>query len=1186
MDFTREQQDAVFLHDQNLVVVAGAGSGKTRVLVERYLALLEAHPDWSLGTLVAITFTKKAAGEMRDRVRQVLDERARTAQDSARWMALLAQIDGARIDTLHGLCADLLRANAAEAGIDPGFGVLDEFGTLLLRSDVVDSVLADAVQAGGDVLELFAEYPQSDIQTALTRMIDLYAPIPSPDALMRLWRGVWEETVYQQAGVFLREVESIGTCVPAPDDKLGGQWQTCIDNLDAIHDALGRARDAGEDHTVFYDLYDFLKCIDKVDLRGGSARNWGSADAVKESRAMLNAIREVGRAALGRIGEPPGEREARAARLTPLWGALILSARDAYQAAKARQGLLDFDDLERMARDLLANHPRVAARYRGVEFKHLLVDEFQDTNSAQWDIVRALAGVETPGALFVVGDPKQSIYAFRGADVSVFGQVEGQINAAGGRSLPLSTSFRTHQPLVACFNTLFGRLLVRDNTGPAAAYQVELGKPMTAHRELPPDPEQAAVEVILIDKDAPDDDSGAMDSADRRQWEAYEIARRLHEMTDSGLRVYDRHTNTIRPVRYDDMAILFQSLKQVTVYEEVFKTMGLPFVTVAGRGYYDRIEVWDLLNLLRVVYDPADDLAMAAVLRSPMFNLSDDALFALRLSESDDVRRALWDALDAPGDLFPPEEIGRVTFAREHLRALREMAGRVTISELLHDALDRTGYLAVLTGLPDGARRRGNIEKLLEKAHATGKTTLGEFFRYLQDLSTREAREGEASVEVAGAVSVMTVHASKGLEFPVVVLVDASWVRNASLPVLIEDGCGGVVCKVYDADADKMVESLPFAYAKTAAALREEAERLRLLYVAMTRAQDVVVISGQAVQDKNTGRWKASGWLDTLLDGLGLRDRGDEARGVAAHMDYAGYSGLLRVFVPAELPAGMSAAVGETFPAWDAAPPDMQPDMPNLLRKVPASRSEQARHLSATHIADLGGIEHATPDSAREYARERFMRQVFHDAPAHLEPVSVGTGQQVARQLGEIVHEALRHRRLPGEDDEALQAMLDSFAWRQGIVDAGQRADAVAGAFRLLDKFRTSDVYGWLADAVQVYPELPFIYHTPDGHIIHGVIDVLLQRPDGRWVVIDYKTGTVHHAHAPGILEQHALRYHLQVGVYADAVRAQMHITPETYIHYVRYTQTVKIATDAWQAALAQGIGARIDRLDSPRARR
>ena len=270
----------------------------------------------------------------------------------------------------------------------------------------------------------------------------------------------------------------------------------------------------------------------------------------------------------------------------------------------------------------------------------------------------------------------------------------------------------------------------------------------------------------------------------------------------------------------------------------------IPYLTVAGRGYYDRQEVWDMLDLLRFLHNPADNLSLASALRSPLFAFSDDLLFSLRLLRDDaGDTLPLWAALkvaaERPESDLRDDDRKALRFALDVLSDLRRLSGRITISELLRLALDRTNYLAILTGLPDGARRRGNIEKLGQLAEASGKITLGKFTQYLDDLTAREAREGEALLEAGNAVRLMTVHASKGLEFPLVVLADASWERGGGgAPLLLADPTHGLSCQVYDAATNEYLKGFAQRRNTKLQALREAAERKRLLYVAATRAQD------------------------------------------------------------------------------------------------------------------------------------------------------------------------------------------------------------------------------------------------------------------------------------------------------------------------------------------------------------
>lgn len=1155
MQLTPEQHRAIFDHGRNLAVVAGAGSGKTRVLVERYLALLDQHPDWPLNALVAITFTRKAAGEMRDRVRAALELRLRAASTEAErevWAGRLAGMDSARINTIHSLCADILRANAAEAGLDPDFSVLEEAAAALLLDETIDAVLQAMVDARSPTLKLFTIYDALALRSTL---VDLArADFPSlPADPFAVWSARWADSAVMLLAAarpaLIAHRDWALPVLPPTDDKLYAIYS-------AVAEVLAIILDEGGDLSTRCEALAGLHGL--IRLNVGSPKAWGDKDILAEAKDNLRGLRDLGDALVEQIGQSPGALDQDAAALLPLWAELAAAVRSAYDEAKAAAAALDFDDLEARTCALLTAHATVRARYQGDEFRHLLVDEFQDTNAAQWEIVRLLAPPDQPGRLFVVGDPKQSIYAFRGADVSVFGGVRRLLTDHSGAEaeVALAQSFRTHRPLVDCFNALFAHILDYDPASPTAAYEVDLGEPMHAHRVEPP-ADRPALMVRLVDHTMRPDDA---DPDFMRRWEALEIARQIHALVAEGLPIYDRALDAIRPVGYGDFALLFQSTTHLMLYEEVFKALELPFVTIAGRGYYSRQEVWDLLNLLRALYNPADDLALAAALRSPLFGFSDDALLALRLVRDESgACPPLWDALEQ-ADSAPLDERALVRFACEALHALRALAGRVTISELLRAALSATGYLAILTGLPDGDRRRGNVEKLLRLAEASGRITLSAFTQYLNDLSAREVREGEADLEVAGAVQLMTVHASKGLEFPVVILVDTSWDRRArDGGLVVIDPQEGAACKIYDAVEEQYVKPYAYQRALLRRDQREKAERKRLLYVAATRAQDYLIVSGGLKQRKD-GRVQGD-WLGWLLDALTV----DDLRG-AAGVNTRPW-GQFDLQVIATPPDDVSNARLTRPAAWDSldsaavAPADPPP----LLAPVAIDRTAVARHLSVTQIDGMGGNDRSF--------RGRFRRGVLHDAPATIGPAL--RDRRAGRLIGEIVHEVLRWWNPREEVD--LDELLKSYTWEQGIVDPVEQNEAINEARQLIRRFLRSDVCQWLREARATYQELPFILRT-EKRIIHGILDLLIAHPDGSWAVVDYKTSAVPHAgQGLAAFEAHAQRYRVQVGAYAEAVSRQLSLTGQVdasalrvYIHYVRYSQTIELPRQVCQDALSR----------------
>jgi ATP-dependent helicase/nuclease subunit A len=506
--------------------------------------------------------------------------------------------------------------------------------------------------------------------------------------------------------------------------------------------------------------------------------------------------------------------------------------------------------------------------------------------------------------LFIVADGKQSIYRFRGADVSVFREVRAAVVARGGREVALAVSFRAHARLVALVNYSFERILLRER--PLLPFEVPFEE---LRRHRPPAPHAAAFELHIVPaahKDQPLLASGE----DVRRYQARILARRLRELVESGARLVSEGDGW-RAAGYGDFALLFQATANFEPYEEALRAEGIPFLTTAGRGYYGRSEVRDLIHLLRWLEDPADDFALVGVLRSPLFALNDATILHLRLSNSG----SLWQALQNAEVKMQNEasDDRMLHFAFCILHSLLSLRGRVPPVDLLRAALYDTGYLATISGLRDGERRRVNVEKLLEAARRAGTAGLATFGAYLEDMLRLEAREGEAPLEGGGAVRLMTVHRSKGLEFPIVVLPDAAREAPSRHNTWLARRDYGLALKLRDG-AD-WVQPSAYRVALAAEQRMERAERERLAYVALTRAQDYLILAGPARETSGDD------WLSWLLAALGWRwEAGGPPSGEHSVAD-----GALEALVVRHAPPEQTPAVATAEPTWWDVLGDMQP---------------------------------------------------------------------------------------------------------------------------------------------------------------------------------------------------------------------------------------------------------------------
>ena len=1133
---TSEQQRAVHTHDRGLVVVAGAGSGKTRVLVERYLALLEANPEWRLESLVAITFTRKATHEMRERLRQRLEQRAQAADEEEReiWLGRLAGIDSAPIDTIDALCRKILRLSAAEARIDPDFQVLDEERVEIEREQVVALELERMAAENATELALFGGYDHKQIMEALLEQLE-QPVLPVPADLLERWRDSWNILAREQlellraAPAFVDALRWQQTHSWPGNDKLGEVWTFCRPLLNELAEEPEPER-----------ALELLRGLSEaINLRGGSVGKWGDKQALAEAKGYLRDLRGCADDTLAEIGEGISERDRRAAELLPLWQRLIARAQNAWRERKRAANQMDFADLERLAREVL-QHPEVRRRFRG-EFNQVLVDEFHDVSPIQWEIIRALADPAEAGKLFLVGDPRQSIYSFRGADVRVFNVARREILAAEapGAEIALSRSFRSHQPLQDVLNGIFRKVLRRGSDGPSGEYEADFGEPLTAERQRSP-AAQPALELLLLDCKAAElrADGGHLSLA-------WTLGRRLRALVDEGRPVWDKDGGYLRSLGYGDIALLFQTHKGMPHFEEAFRELGLPFVTEGGQGFYGRQEVVDLLNLLRALRNPGDDLALAAVLRSPLFALSDDALLALRWMRDDDGRCVpLWPALQGAQGL-PADEVARAGDAAATLQELAQLAGRMSVEELLREALRRTGYLAALSGLADGERRRGNVEKLLEKAADSGATLYTEFEPQPGELSDRELRVGEASSDSDSAISLMTVHKAKGLEFPLVVLADAGNSHQTSISsVLWRDDEGELACKVFDMGQGKHQPTYSWQRATKRRQERDLAERRRLFYVAATRARDWLIICGQMKSRPGENSWLA--WLQDALD-IDLAAGG--------RMEVGGGQITWRCQSEASETDASRAPRTRVTARMEAVGADRdEGSTPALLQPLPPQPPLAPRQWAATDLAEAiyGAGKLHTPRAAPELERRADEDSDF------------GEG----RRLGDVVHEVLRWWRPDAHaETDALERWLRHYLQAQRWHN--QEALLQQG-LNLLERFRGSALCGRLGAAQTVLRELPFL-HRYKGCEIRGSIDLLLQDRAGRWTLVDFKTTDLGKDAGPARARENARRHHLQLGIYAAALLQHPEIAEgalDVQLHYLRHSLDVVVPPAEWRSAL------------------
>ena len=1161
--FTLDQKKA---HDPNrhMSITANAGSGKTRVLVSRYCDIVElfgAMPD----DIAAITFTEKAASELRAKIAGELERRLSSDQHRASWKLLkLARekFPSAIVSTIHGFCSKLLREFPIETGVAPNFGVISGYE----RRRMSDDALMEAIEAAlseTDNPEFESAY---DLARRLSR--------EKMESILRMMLSKRESVAFSESGGALA----------LDRDRTLDLWSH---RLDAV--VRGMMLNA-ETIPAFHAMIELLK-EDKSAEALGLFADLRSARSAEDIIPRVNALREL---LLTKEGEPrkrayrlKGEefevlehpamvlRGAfrRAAKFLESSGdaslhgelyddtrmllAIYHDALRRYALRKERQNALDFEDLQLRVLDALrddAARERIARR-----FQHIMIDEFQDTNELQYSIARDLLDELRYGHLCIVGDKKQSIYGFRNAEVEVFTKATGEIQLSNRElrrdeaplffrveriepesrgemlgEVKLSASFRLLPSLCSYVNESCGPVFRATSI---STFGVDYEQLVCARRGegrgrvefilQAPAPEETAEQRITIGSAV-----DVMDDPDRCDpiWcpESEMIARRLVEIVAGKEPVVWEHSDgaddeTGRPARFSDIAILCRKRSHFPAIEAAFRKYGVPFVTYGGVGFYRTQEIYDLLNYLRVLLNSRDEIALLGVLRSPFFCVSDAELYRLTIDRSGGG--GLWE-----------RAVGRVKggAAEEPLRRAVEtitddhsMASRIPISLLIRRILERTGWRGAVIGSERGEQNLANLDKLLEMAReyeSRGFTNLFDFVERTSEMVELEEMEGEAPINTGrDAVRLMTMHASKGLEFPIVVLPSLHSPSYVSAEPFFDKELGfGWNWRFNQVEYRPAIVALMGLRASE----RERAEEARLFYVAITRARDMLILCGEHDPQKPPAgtmlEWALAPFHD-LPESNGERTlvspqlRFLEADGATESGRRWEQKVMFHLSIE-ELPKyDPTASAGRSFPAElvriGELPARAEGEIYSatqflIYTQCPTKYYLKYRLDIPEEIGEAYDVIPETRDTEDGTIFARLFRRVAQRIDEALADVPAPDGRSA---LERIVDEALLLEPLVTEDlDRMRRLLLESY----GRIFASGPARAVL--------FPEGGI-----------PRVDYELRMPLGReYLLGVIDRVIESPDGTLSIVQYKTRRLEYAE----LRAAATGYLPQLRVYAYLV--------------------------------------------------
>lgn len=1211
MAWTNEQQAAIDSRGQTLLLSAAAGSGKTAVLVERIIRrLLDKEYPIDITELLVVTFTKAAAAEMRDRIGTALMKALSETKDP-RVERQLALLPSAQISTLHAFCQHVIRKYFYTIDLDPAFSIAGEEELNLLRRQVLEDVFLSYYEDDekASILYPLADMFGSDrgddiLMDTVSRMYTYARSLAwpehwlkeaaraydvAPDAVIddMVWAGpikdavrrILEEDARLYDGVLyhLRQREAFA---PACD--------TFVAEQAALRQAA-QAR-SWNDLSRFVRAIDFPRLKSLRKLSDDDKAVWERCKKVRDDvkKDVIKTLQAV------YFSATPEEWLDGMRAMKPVMDGLVTLTLDfakAYGAAKKEKGWIDFSDLEHfclqilLAPDASPEHPvpSAAAEELRSQYEEVFIDEYQDTNGVQELITRLVSGEDNR---FMVGDIKQSIYRFRLADPTLFlekYQSFSRDEKAVQRCIDLGRNFRSVPVVLDAVNAVFSRAM----TAEAAGMDYGEREKLYAGRQAPDDERwiggPVEVDIVPTPSDEEDDDGSTAFEKECRF-----IAGRIGELLASG-RMAARKDGTLEPLSYRHIVVLLRSMAgKADVLIQALQEGGIPSYAEQSGGYFAAVEVQVMLALLRCIDNPEQDLAMAAVLRSPLVGLDETALAGVRLAGDG----TLWQNLPAfvaslPDGVDEKEDLQQFMAAFDSWRTYSRRHG---VAELLQRLYDDTAYVDFVGAMPGGDVRQANLKALYDRARQYEEAGFRGLFRYLQ-LMDKMKEDGldlapaKVVSEKEDVVRIMSIHKSKGLEFPVVFVADMgkAFNRRDTQDQILFHNRLGIGLKQYDPEWRMSYPTL--IWSGIAAQLRWEgtAEEERILYVAMTRARDQLILTGHSSHiDRDWQRWtsrlnpaQAKSYFDWVMPAalapFGAKADADYARPGAAWQD-----AVWQVRIARAVPAGTveegaydgeprlealrrGDLTGTPVPSWLDEQLSWQYAYPQAVRTAAKfSVSEIKRRYQELHSDELQDEAALSVPAAAVIPTA----PGEDDAFAALPPWLAGEEAAVSgAQRGTALHKALQYITPAADQTTAtLRREIDAFV-RQGLLS---REEAKLVYVPVLAAFCQSDIGRRMAESPELHREYPFTVllaggdplpetETGEQILIQGVIDCLF-REDDAWILVDYKSDRLETADA------FRSRYAVQLALYKRAVEQITHRpVEETYIYSLHLQQEIRL---------------------------
>lgn len=1240
--WTDDQWKAIAASGQDILVAAAAGSGKTAVLVERIIKKLVSNDNpIDVDRLLVVTFTNASAAEMRNRIGEAIEKELKKNPSSLHLRRQLSLLNRASISTLHSFCLEVIRKFYYMIDLDPGFRIADDTEAEIIREEVLDELFEEQYSIENNdrffaVIDRYtSDRSDNDIQVIVRKLYGFARANPNPELwleqLVRQYEVTEEMAVdslpfvrflLDDVRMQLQGIEALLQEALELTKVPGGPAPRAVNIEDDLRQAQALVHASETSFSLLHESFQSLSFSRLKPCKGDEFH--------PELIDKVSDLRKSAKTSLEKVQSELFNRPLHAyledlKAMKPIVETLVfivLEYGKRYEAVKKEKGLVDFSDLEHYCLQVLRDGEQegqalipseVAKQYR-VQFTEVLLDEYQDVNMVQESIIQLVTkDEEETGNLFMVGDVKQSIYRFRLAEPFLFLSKYKRFTQDGDHSglrIDLNKNFRSRSQVLDATNFVFQQIM--DEAVGEIEYDDDASLKLGASY---PKVEGMETELLLVTKDGAEvsvdpeeeseQESGAFSDAELEtaQLEARVMARKIREMVQNRFQVYDRTLDRMRNVTYRDFVILLRSMPWASQIMEEFKQHGIPLYADLAKGYFDATEVTIMMSLLQVVDNPYQDIPLAAVLRSPIVGMNDEELAVIRLA---DKKGTYYEALKAFMATADEDNViyQKVYRLYESLQIWRTQARQGALSSLIWQLYRDTGFFEFVGGLPGGKQRQANLRALYDRARQYESTSFRGLFRFLRFIERMRDRGDDLGTaralgEQEDVVRLMTIHSSKGLEFPIVFVAGLS--RQFNMMDLHQsylfDKELGFGSKLVNPKLRISYPTLLQQTIKRKMKKESMAEEMRVLYVALTRAKEKLILVGTVNRLANTVmKWKnvmahpewvlpihvraqAKCYLDWIGASVIRHKSGEQLLGEAAEVPVLSEvhehpsSWKLEVIAASDLTDELQEEQNHHEELLEAlkqgkAVPIESEKKGEIKRRLEWKYGFQAAavHRSKQSVSEMKHQHQLTEDGSDD-AFIRKVRAPLFDRPRFMQEKSL-----TAAERGTAMHLVMQHVSLQqAVTAEDVRELVASMVTRELLT--AEQADEID--FEGVSAFFDTDIGKRLQRAKHVYREMPFSLYVPaseayatwsaskeEAVLVQGVIDCLFEDEEG-FVLIDFKTDNISDRFEgdferakPFLLD----RYEMQVSLYAKAVEQTLNRpVAARYLYFFDGSQVIKL---------------------------